>query len=383
VAEPTREQRLDSPFGPFAIERFGAARNRSLQAYNSADRLLLDKAYELKLAGEQILTINDTFGALSIPTQATVTWTDSAVARDAILHNAEVCGQTPPHVIPSIESPLVFATNAHCVLMQIPKQLAYFEQQLEALAAGPGGLRLFAAGMDKHLAPGTADIIEKYFGCTERHRGKQKARLFSALLDSGSTPPISRRNQIAPSSYWCEPIAQHLTAGSNVFSRQGLDQGSALLIHALGELPRVNNVLDLGCGNGVLGLASALTKGATHIAFCDESAQAIASARHNATHVLPPDVKADFYWCNGLTGYSGAQVERILCNPPFHAGHVVDAAVGRHLLGACSEHLVSGGELVFVANRHLDYRGVLKKQFCSQEVIASDRRFVVTRALKR
>ena len=69
------------------------------------------------------------------------------------------------------------------------------------------------------------------------------------------------------------------------------------------------------------------------------------------------DVTSEVNLTDGLLGYEGNPFDLLLCNPPFHLGHSVDDYAGRRLLQGAAEHLVSGGRLVAVANRHLGTSG--------------------------
>jgi 23S rRNA (guanine1835-N2)-methyltransferase len=164
----------------------------------------------------------------------------------------------------------------------------------------------------------------------------------------------------------------------NVFSREGLDLGTRFLLEQLAQLRPVARAVDLACGNGVIGLA-ALQRGlASELWFCDESAQAIASARLNLETVLPEQVaQAHFHHGDGLRDWSAPAPDLILCNPPFHLQHTVDDYAGRRLLSQAAAVLAPGGQLCLVANRHLDYRRTLAQGFRQQRILAQNRKFRV------
>ncbi len=377
MADHGSQDSLQTPAGTFSLQRHGAPRDKALRAWNAADELLLEAVADSNDATTQhtVLTINDTFGALSISAKASLAWTDSATSRDAIAFNAARNDQAPPEIISSVQR-LPEMNAPVVVLLRIPKQLSLLEHQLQALASQcVPGTRVYAAGMDKHLSPHTAAVMEKWLGPTERHRGQRKARVFSATLAVPSIP--SERSSIV--EYVCEPLDARLESLPGVFSREALDRGSALLLGALESSPAIGHVIDLACGNGVLSLFSALRGDTDSVAFCDDSALAVESARRNATALLPDTVRAEFHWSNGLRDYQGPAANRIVCNPPFHSGQAVDTALGRQLIRACADHLAPGGDLWMVANRHLDYRPALIAPFGQRQIMASDKRFVVTR----
>ena len=254
----------------------------------------------------------------------------------------------------------------------MPKQLPYFEYQLAALANWlPPGTLLLAAGMDKHLSPHTATLMEHYFGPTTRHRGQRKARVFSAQRAERPAPEFD-----CWTGYDCPEAGGKLRSLPNVFSRDGLDIGSRFLLEHLHMLAPVQRAADLACGNGVLGIAALRQGLSQHMHFCDESAMAVASARDNAARLAAQPGACEFHHGDGL-GSVSRDLELILCNPPFHLGHTVDDYAGRRLLAGCADYLAPGGNLCLVANRHLDYRGTLRRHFSEVEQLAVNRKFIV------
>lgn len=368
-----------TPYGKFELARYPSRRREPLQAWCAADTLLLAEAHRLATPAADILVVNDEHGALCVPLQATALWTDSALAVLSLKGNARRNGRQPPAVTWSTDSP---SGAASLVLLRVPKQLAYFEYQLSRLSAClTPGTTVLAAGMDKHLSPRTAQLLETWIGPTLRHRGQRKARLFSATRDGRRIEPPETGWY---TQYFCEELQSDLCALPNVFSRDAVDIGSRFLLQQLPRLGTGNGTLaDLACGNGILGL-TAYHKGlADRILFCDESAMAIESARRNSARLYPDNLhKFSYHHADGLKDYSGPGLDLILCNPPFHLNHTVDELAGRHLLAQCATQLVSAGHLCVVANRHLDYLPSLKRNFGQVEQIAQNAKFKVWLAHK-
>lgn len=369
-------QLCHTPFGDFQLQRYPARRDEPLQAWCGADLLLLEEVRRREMegwsGGAHRLVANDEHGALCVALSPAALWTDSALSALALQRNLTVSQRPPVPVIWSVEAPPAGFT---LVAMRVPKQLPYFTYQLAVLARRiePGAVVL-AAGMDKHLSPRVAALLEQYIGPTERHRGRRKARLFSAVRDT--------RSRAAPAhpgvGYHCPGLPGELISLPNVFSADRLDGGSRLLLEHLRELAPGERLLDLACGNGVLGLAAFRAGLAPRVVFADESAMAVASARANAERLFPDAPEAfAYHHGDGVAHYQGPAVDLALCNPPFHLNHAVDDYAGRRLLQQCARLLAPGGRLCLVANRHLDYRPVLRKQFRQVEQVAADRRFCV------
>lgn len=344
-------------------------RNEQLQAWNSADRLLLERWQTLQGEAESTWVVNDDFGALTVVTGAAQSWSDSWLAHHAIIRNWTV--QQMP------EQPALVAGSDHpggpcrIILMKVPKQQAAFIQQLKVLRSViPQPVTLLCAGMDKHLSRHTAQWIESCAGDTQRHRGQFKARLFEARLEPDNTPlEESVRQLLIPG------FPQPLTTLPGVFSSEQLDGGTRLMLEQLASFPVADNACDLACGNGVLGLALLNAGKAARMTFADESALALLCARRNLATLFPDRSSTDrFYWGDGLAGDS-EKYELIICNPPFHQGHVMDAHFGKRLLRQCAEHITAQGHLFVVANRHLPYQGLLKRHFKQVSIAAQNNKY--------
>ncbi|KAF6582048.1 methyltransferase, partial [Paenibacillus sp. EKM208P] len=68
---------------------------------------------------------------------------------------------------------------------------------------------------------------------------------------------------------------------SGVFSKQGIDYGSRVLIEAM-QLPAQASVLDVGCGYGPIGLAAAALVPEGHVTMVDINERAVQLAIENA-----------------------------------------------------------------------------------------------------
>ncbi len=368
---------VDTPTGRFRLLRYPSQPGELLRAWNGADLLLLDHAAKLEVAFARTLVVNDEFGALSVPRRGCTAWLDSQLSVEAISRNNRHNDiLTDTAVIPAGEQP---AGDYELVLLKIPKQLSLLRYQLQVLRdVLPAGTPVICAGMDKHLPRGVADIIERYIGPTQRHRGQRKARLFSAVVDKACTAsdPQYRR-------FFCPELDCEIDALPNVFSGGQLDAGSRLLISQFDQLPAAAHIVDLGCGSGVLGLAALQRQPDASLVFIDESNLAVASASSNIKRILPAlSAQCRFVQADGFTGFGDAAPELVLCNPPFHQQHVVDDYTGRRLLRQTGRVLAPGGELWLVANRHLPYGKALQRDFASVTRLLESDKFIVWRALK-
>ena len=69
--------------------------------------------------------------------------------------------------------------------------------------------------------------------------------------------------------------------------------------------------------------------------------------------------------------------DTILCNPPFHSGNRISTAAAERMFKQARKQLKKDGQLLVIANRHLPYAPILKKNFNKIKTLASDSKFVV------
>ncbi len=146
---------------------------------------------------------------------------------------------------------------------------------------------------------------------------------------------------------------------------------------------RYQRIVDLGCGNGLVGLIAASLNAQASILFSDESYMAVACARENFSAAFGADRDADFKVTDCLQGIADESADLVLNNPPFHQQNTVGDAIAWKMFIEARRVLKPRGELWVVGNRHLAYHARLKKLFGAGEVIASNRKFVVLKAVKQ
>ncbi len=129
---------------------------------------------------------------------------------------------------------------------------------------------------------------------------------------------------------------------AGVFSRDGLDEGSALMLGAaLGQLS--GEVLDLGCGWGPVGILTARLCPGCRVTMIDVNARACRLASENAARNR---VQARVLCQDGL-GDLDQSFDWILLNPPIRAGK---ETVYR-LFSESASRLKPGGTLAVVIRK--------------------------------
>ena len=140
------------------------------------------------------------------------------------------------------------------------------------------------------------------------------------------------------------------------------------------------DIVDLGCGNGLLGLIAAERNPEARVHFVDESFMAVASAKENFSRAFGVEREAVFTVGNGLDGFEVASVDLILCNPPFHQQNTLGDQIATSMIKASRRVLKKRGELWIVGNRHLNYHINLKQLFGNCTTVETNNKFVILKA---
>jgi 23S rRNA (guanine1835-N2)-methyltransferase len=363
------------------LNRYPLLKDDPLQPWDAADEYLLNQHRDSgEPPGESILVINDAWGALTVAlhAQGPTTWNDSHLSHLALKHNLDLNGLSGRDItfVPGDEAP---AGSYDLVLLKIPKSLAFLEDLLWRLRANlrPGS-RLVAGGMIRHTPARAFRLMEKIIGPVKTSLGWKKARLATATFDPGLVP-----QEYPPvSEFELEQFGWTLSSRANVFSRDHLDLGTRLLLQHLPSSEQGLRIADLGCGHGILALALARHCPAAVIQGVDESYQAVASARDNVSRADLSDRNITFTVADGLAEMEMGSFDLVVCNPPFHQGRATGDFTAWRMFAQARTSLRQGGELRIVGNRHLGYHVKLKRLFGNCEILGSDRKFVVLRAVR-
>jgi 23S rRNA (guanine1835-N2)-methyltransferase len=361
------------PGGELTLRRLPLREDDPLRAWDAADEYLISYLTQEMDDNGRVLILNDAFGALTLGLleRHPDLVTDSAVAQLALRHNAEINGLSVDHV--TVYDPLGdWGTPPGAVVLKVPKTHALLSHQLHRLRALlPPSTPIVAAGMAKHIHTSTLNLFESIVGPTTTSLARKKARLIFATLD----PTLAIAAPPDPITHQVPEYGLTLVDHPSVFSQGRLDRGTRLLLENLPST--AGRCVDLGCGNGALGIAIALAQRDSHVTFVDESHLAVASARAGwSANGLDP-ARATFQTVDCLADVEEKSVDLILCNPPFHQGQAKGDQIAWRMFTQARATLRPGGQLCVVGNRHLGYHVKLARLFGRCETLASDGKFVV------
>lgn len=380
------DDRMTTPFGAFALTRFPEDPRDRLRAWDASDAYLLRHLAEerIDLSGT-VVVVGDRWGALvtALAAHAPVQITDSHLGQEATRANLARNGVAPGTVslLTTQDAP---PERIDVLLVRVPKSLALLEDQLLRLApALHEGSVVVGAGMVKEIHTSTLTLFERILGPTRTSLAQQKARLIFCTPEPERERPANPwpytytlPDGIGPASG--RPVVNH----AGVFCADRLDIGTRFFLRHLPATRGAQRVVDLGCGNGVVGTSVALANPEAEVLFVDESFQAVASAEATYKANGVPG-HGEFRVGDGLAGVASGSVDVVLNNPPFHAHQATTDAVAWRMFTGARRVLRPGGELWVIGNRHLGYHVKLRRLFGSCEVVGSDPKFVVLRAVKR
>ena len=106
---------------------------------------------------------------------------------------------------------------------------------------------------------------------------------------------------------------------AGVFSRGEVDTGTRLLLEALPE-QMSGEILDLGCGWGVIGISIAKAWPETRVTLADVNNRALQLSRENAERNRVKVICAE---SDGMAAVEGKTFDAVVTNPPIRAGKQV------------------------------------------------------------
>lgn len=375
---------LTTSRGDFDLARFPEDPRDQLRAWDAADAYLLRHLEPVAVSGT-VAVVGDRWGALTtaLASYAPVQITDSFLAQQATRANLLRNGidASAVRLLSTQDAP---PARIDVLLIRVPKSLALLEDQLHRLAPSlHADSVVIGTGMVTEIHTSTLKLFERILGPTRTSLAEKKARLIFCTPDA--------RPEHAPSPWpygYRLPADIGVAAGLTVTNHAGtfcaerLDIGTRFFLRHLPQGRAAQHIVDLGCGNGVVGTAAALANPRAELTFIDESYQAVASAEATFRANSPAGAAAHFLVGDGLSGVPADSVDLVLNNPPFHTHQATTDAIAWRMFTGSRRVLRPGGELWVIGNRHLGYHVKLRRLFGNCEVVTSDPKFVILRSVR-
>ncbi|WP_328725794.1 methyltransferase [Streptomyces sp. NBC_00259] len=378
-------------WGDLGLTRFPEDPRDQLRAWDASDEYLLRHLEGEAVAGT-VVVLGDRWGALVTalaaehrPAQISDSYLTQQATRANLARNRTPAEAAGVRLLSTQDTP---PDRIDVLLVRVPKNLALLEDQLRRLAPRlTADTLVVGTGMVTEIHTSTLKLFERIVGPTRTSLAVKKARLIFCTPDPallGSAPagdPWPRRYDL-PTDIGVmsgRPVTNH----AGIFCAEHLDIGTRFLLQHLPHRRGPLRVVDLGCGNGVVGTAMAVANPDAEVVFTDESFQAVASAEATFRENAGPAAKAGFLVGDALSGVERESVDLVLNNPPFHTHRALTDSTSWRMFSGSRRALRPGGELWVIGNRHLGYHVKLRRLFGNCETVASNPKFVVLRAVKR
>ena len=170
-----------------------------------------------------------------------------------------------------------------------------------------------------------------------------------------------------------------LESDNGVFSKNELDKGSELLIKTLLPIDLGKNILDIGCGIGVIGLTLAYFTPSLKVCLTDVNTRALSLCNANAA-TLKLSQRVTILQSDIYTKVEGT-FDSIVSNPPIRAGKKVTYEIYNGAL----RHLIDGGSLYIVIRKNqgaLSVKSYLEELFGNVTLLAREKGYFVLKATK-
>ena len=152
-----------------------------------------------------------------------------------------------------------------------------------------------------------------------------------------------------------------LRSAPGVFSADGVDPGTQMLLGHLKALPAPEKIFDPGCGLGILGIAALRRWPEATAIFADVDHRAVECATGSAADLGLADRCEVVWWDAARDPAPARSSDLVLVNPPFHSGVPVDLQPARAIFRAIAKVLALGGRALVVANRTLPWERDLRE----------------------
>ena len=157
-----------------------------------------------------------------------------------------------------------------------------------------------------------------------------------------------------------------------VFSHKGLDKGTHILLEHLPQITG-NNILDFGCGSGVIASFIGKRYPDIELNLLDVSALAIASAEKTLSL---NQLRGAVFASNSLSKVT-QKYSTVISNPPFHQGITTNYQATESFLKGIKQHLHKKGEVIVVANSFLKYEPIMKSEIGTTKKLITSKGFTI------
>lgn len=243
------------------------------------------------------------------------------------------------------------------------------------VSAMPVGARILVVGAKRSGAASAGRLMQPLMGSVRRLDSARHCVLSSGVVGQGKIDfDLDRWTCFYPLTWGGRQL--RIASLPGVFSYGELDAGTdRLLRHFRPGNPK--RVLDLGCGQGVIGAAIGADFPEARVLMSDVHAAAIASAEET---IRVNQLSNCTVTVGDLYESTQDRYDLIVTNPPFHHAGETERGTVEEIISSAGDHLTERGSLQLVANRFLPYQRQLSRHFQEVVLLHEDNRFRVWKA---
>lgn len=177
--------------------------------------------------------------------------------------------------------------------------------------------------------------------------------------------------------FWC--FNYSFITDNGVFSKTGVDYGTKVILETLCQRNELgNNILDVGCGYGPIGIVLKKIYPNKQFEMVDVNPRAVLLAQENAKR---NGVEVNIHESNIYESIHGDKFTDIITNPPIRAGKKVIYKIFEDAF----TYLVEGGCLWVVIRKQQGAESAIKKIteiFNNCEIVNKDKGYFILKAKK-
>lgn len=261
-------------------------------------------------------------------------------------------------------------------LLITPKGREYARAQLmTAMQALKQGGDLYIGGPNKGGAKSVISDAQQLFGnCTVLDFKKSHRVAVSTKHESYGYPSEWGAKPYEPQTHTFDtPLGKiEVVTIPGIFSWNKLDDGTRLLLGHL-KLEGVKSMLDMGCGNGVIGVLAA--KQIENVTMVDDNLLAVYCSRYTVEHNQLANIQvlaSDVY-----SNLDKRKFDLIVSNPPFHKKFDVSTHSSTRMIAEAKNHLNRDGRLMIVINSFLKYEETMTEHFRYARVVVDTGKYKI------
>jgi len=237
------------------------------------------------------------------------------------------------------------------------------------------GGEFYIAAKTKKGAKSIASFMRRIYGNVETLKKSKGYRILHSVKEHDSGEDVAENYKYQITEELRGKQYTFLTR-PGVFSRKKIDVGTRLLAESI-EINESDTIFDLGCGYGVVGIATAHLAKRGMVYLADTNIRAIRCARYNIAQNGCKNAQAQV--SDGFEAVNDIDFDLILSNPPTHSGKEVILPFMR----SSYERLKPNGRFAIVVVKPEIYLRELRRIFGDASILLQKDRHTIIMSVKR